>query len=283
MAAKAPDYDAYQTSFHEAFRVELYQILDALPIPPGGHVIDVPCGNGFYSRRLAQRLGAGERFTAVDAGDEYLRLTREAVKGTAADVEIRKADAYNLPYANGAFDLVWCAQSLISLDPDRALREMFRVTKRDGVVAILEVDEFHHVLLPWPTELEAALSLAVHAVSVQRYGDGKKLAPIRGLRRRLKNASFQSISRMTYSFDRAAPFDPLTRAFLTHHVEFLRSLAYSHLPGPMQTLFDRVTDPEYADSLYRLPDAEMVCINALYLACPASKESHALLTHQAPS
>ena len=220
MAAGAPDYDAYQTSFHEAFRAELYQILDALPIPPASNVIDVPCGNGFYSRRLAQRLGAGGRFTGVDAGDEYLRLTREAVKGTAANVEVRKADAYNLPYDKGAFDLVWCAQSLISLDPDRALGELFRVTKCNGVVAILEVDEFHHVLLPWPTELEAALSLAVHAVSVQRYGDGKKLAPVRGLRKLLKKASFQSIKRRTYSFDRAAPFDPRTSAFLTYHVEF---------------------------------------------------------------
>lgn len=44
-------------------------------------------------------------------------------------------------------------------------------------VAILEVDEFHHVLLPWPVELEAVLPQAVLAACLRRYGDGAKLSP----------------------------------------------------------------------------------------------------------
>ncbi|OWK35296.1 class I SAM-dependent methyltransferase [Fimbriiglobus ruber] len=266
MADQASDYDAYQESFHKAFRAELQGILDALPIPGDGDVLDVPCGNGFYTRRLTERMGPGGRLTAVDASGEYLRRAREAVAGSKAEVKVRKANAYKLPFPDGTFDLVWCAQSLISLDPDRAVREMFRVVKRSGVVAILEVDEFHHVLLPLPVELEAAMPLAVQAASLERYGDGKKLAPARGLRRVLKNAKFRCVRRVTYPFDRAAPFDLHTTAFLKRHVDYLRSFAYPHLPAPMQAVFDRVTDPGKAKSLFRLTDAEVVCINAVYLA-----------------
>lgn len=270
MVRAAPDYDAYQGAFHEAFRAELYGILDTLPIPSGGHVLDVPCGDGFYSRRLVERLGPGERLTAVDVSEGSLGRTRKAVAGTRPHVVVQNADAYNLPFEDAALDLVWCAQSLISLDPLRALREMFRVVKRDGVVAILEVDEFHHVLLPWPGELEAALPSAVHAASVQKYGDGVKLAPTRKLRGIFGRAGFQAVHRVTYSFDRAAPFDRPTTTFLTRHLEHLRSFAYPFLPSGLQAVFDRTTDPDADNSLYHLPDAELICINAVYHARPSN-------------
>lgn len=270
MSANAPDYEAYQSAFHEAFRAELYAILDALPLASGGRALDVPCGNGFYTQHLAQRLEPGARLTAVDASDEYLRLTRAAVAESKASVVVQKADAYQLPLADATFDLVWCAQSLISLEPARAVREMFRVTRPDGVVAILEVDEFHHVLLPWPVKLEAAIPLAVRAASVQRYGDSAKLAPARKLRGILKEIGFADIRRVTYAFDRAAPLDQRTTSFLGHHFEHLRSMVYPHLTPALQTTFERMTDPDAAESLFRMLDAEVVCINAVYLARPGN-------------
>lgn len=231
-------------------------------------MIDVPCGNGFYSRRLAERPGV--RLTAVDSNEVYLQSARAATRA----VDVQKANAYELPFADESFDLVWCAQSLISLDPDRAVREMFRVVKPDGVVVVLEVDEFHRVLLPWPAELEAAIPRAVYDASVRKYGDAVKLAPARRLRAVLGRAGFESVRRVTYSFDRAAPFDPLTLTFLARHFEYLRSLVYEHLPVPMQELFDRATDAGAADSLFQA-NIELVCINAVYLACPSLRSEDA--------
>lgn len=235
-------------------------------MPAGGRALDAPCGNGFYSRRLVERFRG--RLTAIDSNDEYLRCTRDAV---GAGAEVVKADAYRLPFGDATFDLVWCAQSLISLDPGRALREMARAVKPDGVVAILEVDEFHRVLLPWPVELEAALPLAVRAASEQEYGDGAKTSPARRLRGVLKEAGFRSVRRVTYPFDRAAPFDPPATAFLGYHFEHLRAFVRPHLPRDLQKAFDRATDPESDDSLYRA-DVELVCINAVYLASPAPQK-----------
>ncbi len=270
MASQSIGYDAYQSSFHKAFQSELYGILNELPIRKGGSVLDVPCGNGFYSRRLIERLGPGQRLIAVDANDHYLRQARRALKEPAVDVQVKKADAYQLPFEDQTFDLVWCAQSLISLDPLRAVREMHRVTKRHGVTAILEVDEFHHVLLPWPVELEAALPLAIQKASVQRYGDGKKLAPVRKLRPVLAESGFDSVERITYAFDRGAPFDAATREFLEHHLAYLKSLAYPHLPRSKQGLFDRMADFDNPRSPFRSPGAELVCINAVYFAKPGA-------------
>jgi ubiquinone/menaquinone biosynthesis C-methylase UbiE len=146
-----PGYDGYQHAFHEAFRPELYAALDELPLPFGGSVLDVPCGDGFYAAHLVARAG---RLVAADASGAYLSLARESLADHAS-AEVRRADAYALPFADGTFDLVFSAQSLISLDnPAKAIREMVRVTKPRGHVAILECDQFHHVLLPLPPEQE---------------------------------------------------------------------------------------------------------------------------------
>lgn len=276
MSESVPAYDAAQSAFHRAFRPDLYRILDGLPLPAGGSALDVPCGNGFYTRRLAERVGRSGRVTAVDLSEAYLAQTRERLADLPepATADVRTADAYALPFPDAAFDLVWSAQSLISLDPLPAVREMFRVAKPDGTVAILEGDEYHHLLLPWPVELEAALPAAVLAASHEKYGDGTKLAPARRLRAVLKEAGFRSIRRRTYSADRAAPFDPATTEFLTEHLAQLRELVYPKLTARLRKQFDAVTDPDGKRSFFRRPDAELTCINAVFLASARSPRQH---------
>lgn len=266
MRTESEAAEAYQSSFHTAFRPELDRILNSLPIPAAATVLDVPCGNGFYSRRLAERLGVGGRLVAADVSDECLDRTRAELKGVGTPVEVIKADAYALPFPDDTFDVVWCAQSLISLDPGRAVREMYRVVKPAGLVAILEADEFHHVLLPWPAAVEAVMPAAIHAASVRKYGDGVKLSPTRRLRRVLRQCGFRSVRRDTYPAERAAPFDQPTTEFLAHHLRYLRSFAYPHLPASLRPAFDRTTDPDSPDSLFRLPDADLVLINVVYFA-----------------
>ncbi len=94
MATHTSDPEAYQSFFHEAFRPDLFRILDALPIPPGGNVLDVPCGNGFYCGHLAKRLDPSGHLTAVDTDAACLYQTQHALNSTDADsVTVRGAVA----------------------------------------------------------------------------------------------------------------------------------------------------------------------------------------------
>lgn len=255
-----PSYDAYQHAFHQAFQPELYAILDGLPLRPGSVVLDVPCGDGFYAQRLTERAG---HVAAVDSSPEYLSLARESLSGRHA--EAQQGDAYDLPFPADHFDLVWCAQSLISLDDaEAAVREMVRVLRPGGTLAVLEADEFHHVLLPWPVELEAQVYNALQQAARQRYGGGQRLAPARFVRGLLQNAGLRDIRRATHAADRAVPWGEWEGAFLSLHLDFLAQQALPHLPPTRRVGFEAQVNPESPDGLFRRPDAELTCINVVH-------------------
>jgi SAM-dependent methyltransferase len=268
-AAGLPPYHDYQSAFHDAFRAELYGAIDRLPLPPGARVLDAPCGDGFYTRRLAERAGREGRLTAVDLSDTYLAATAGALAGLSggAAVECTKADVYRLPFPDGAFDLAWCAQSLISLDDAAAaLRELARVVRPGGAVAVLESDEAHHVLLPWPVGLELALHRALLLASQRRYGSRAKLAPARRVPRLMRDAGLRGRRKITVAADRSAPWGEAEARFLRLYLEFLEDLVRPHLGAAEHEALLRLARPDSRDGLFARRDADLTCLSVIHVA-----------------
>ncbi len=104
-------------------------------------LLDVGCGPATVTVDLADRVGDG-RVVGVDASEAVLDSARElaAQRGTA-NISFQHANAYELPFADGTFDVVYAHQLLQHLsDPIGALREMRRVTKPGGLVAVRDAD-----------------------------------------------------------------------------------------------------------------------------------------------
>jgi ubiquinone/menaquinone biosynthesis C-methylase UbiE len=98
---------------------------------PGASLLDVGCGTGYFSRRLA---GQELKVTALDADAGMLDYAR------AKDVTVRylRGDALALPFEDCSFDHCTAITSLCFVtDPVRALREMLRVARQNVVLGLL--------------------------------------------------------------------------------------------------------------------------------------------------
>ncbi len=169
---------------------------------------------------------------------------------------------HHLPIPDDAFDVVWCAQSFYSLpDPVEALRLMERAARPGGIVAVLENDEFHHVLLPWPVEVELALRHAELASLIELSDKPRKFYVGRHLRRVFRAAGLVDCRHRTWTIDRQAPLDPDARAFFEGYLKDLRQKAESHLIPEIRDEFVRLAAPDSDAYLLDSPDFAVTCLN----------------------
>ena len=122
---------------------------------PGLSMTDVGCGPGTLTADLAARLAPG-RVTAIEVSEDVLDLARaEAAARRVSNVDFRVGDVTALDIPDGTFDVVHAHQVLQHVaDPVLALREMRRVCRRDGVVAVRDSDYAGFTWFPLVPELD---------------------------------------------------------------------------------------------------------------------------------
>jgi ubiquinone/menaquinone biosynthesis C-methylase UbiE len=126
---------------------------------PGLDLLDVGCGPGTITVGLAARVAHG-RVVGVDVSAEPLAEARAAAQRAEVEVAFEVGDVYALASADDSFDVVHAHQVLQHLtDPVAALREMARVCRPGGVVAVRDVDYGAFLTFPADPALDAWLDL----------------------------------------------------------------------------------------------------------------------------
>ncbi len=105
----------------------------------GQDLLDVGCGPGNITLDLAARVAPG-RVVGIDAALDVIETASEA-SDRPEQVTFAVGDVYALDAADASFDVVHAHQVLQHLtDPVAALREMRRVLRPGGVVAVRDSD-----------------------------------------------------------------------------------------------------------------------------------------------
>lgn len=259
-----PDYAPMLAAYHRAHADRLRDIVADLPLRPGDRALDMACGDGAYTLLLAERVGRRGRVLGVDIATAYLAVARRraAASAWAGSIAFQAGAIEGLPFADDTFDLVWCAQSLYSLpDPISTLHELRRITRPGGAVAILENDTLHHLVFPWPVELEMAVrraqlrTLQEGAGSIGKFFIGRQLCHAFDL------AGLHSCAIRPYTTVRRAPLSADERTFLTRYLSDLRECAWPHLELAARESFDLLINPDSALCLLDRPDFYVVYID----------------------
>ena len=133
---EAKHYDAWYRSKMGSFvdKAETDCALRLFKAKPGMKVLDIGCGTGNFSIKLA-RMGC--KVTGVDISAEMLKVAKDKARSQGLDIEFHLMDAYDLSFPDEYFDGVSSMAAFEFIpDPPRAMAEIFRVVKKGGRIVI---------------------------------------------------------------------------------------------------------------------------------------------------
>lgn len=152
-----------------------------LGIKDGERVLDVGCGEGRHSWEVCRRNDC--LVCALDMGEESMVKAGHVLRLMDAHGESRsrwallRGDAMRLPFRDACFDRVICSEVLEHLpDDEKGVRELARVLKDDGVLAI-SVPTYLTESIYWRLSRDYHSNPGGH---VRKYKAGELMASLRG-------------------------------------------------------------------------------------------------------
>jgi ubiquinone/menaquinone biosynthesis C-methylase UbiE len=116
------------------------RVLDRTGIQPGERVLELGPGPGTFTVEAARRTEPDGALVAADIQPKMIAdVERKAQAAGLINVETHIASAYELPLDDGSIDRAFLVTVLPEIpDRQRALTELRRVLKPDGVLSITE-------------------------------------------------------------------------------------------------------------------------------------------------
>src|SRR6266404_3661495 len=149
------------------------QTLALMALQPTDRVLDLGCGTGWASRRMARMASAGE-VVGLDVSDEMVHRA-EQTSQEIKNVRYVWGSAEKIPAPDNQFNKVLSVESFYYYDDQgQALDELRRVMAPEGKLFILiNLYKDNHYSLRWVTELKVpvqALSEAEYKALLERHG-----------------------------------------------------------------------------------------------------------------
>jgi ubiquinone/menaquinone biosynthesis C-methylase UbiE len=202
-------------------------LAEALELIPGERVVDVACGSGNGAIAAARRTLGGT--VGADYVPALLERGRERAAAERLEVEFVEADAQDLPFGDGEFDVAMSIfGAMFAPDQQKAADELLRVVKPggrigmanwtpDGAVGMMFKTIAEHA--PPPPGVESPLLWGTEERLRELFGDG--ISDLR-IESRMSRQPFRSAD---------------------HYIELFREYF-----GPTQTAYERV-GPEGEEAL----------------------------------
>lgn len=119
------------------------QYISKLHFPQAGRTLEIGCGTGAMARALIHKENFSGKVVGVDQSAAFIEAAERfaMAEGVGESVEFHVGDAHDLDFEDESFDVV-IAHTLVShiTDPQRVLREVVRVMRRGGSLAIFDGD-----------------------------------------------------------------------------------------------------------------------------------------------
>ncbi|MEZ4570213.1 MAG: methyltransferase domain-containing protein [Thermomicrobiales bacterium] len=250
---------------HRHFRAmaALYNsLLNEANLLPGDRVLDLGCGSGTHFEWISKMVGPEGKITGLESDQRNLGRARERIANAPYREQVDLVEGKltaPLPFDDNSFDIVWCAGSLQYVPtPVETIREMMRVVRPGGRVAVQDVEMTSMLLGPMPDELLMALksSLPRGFTSGDEHHDYVDWLVGHKLRSFFVKAGLREIRGLLRTRVYEPPFTEDERGFLEVAVPYLctESPGIQDLAYRQVVELQRLVDPESPAFLLDQPD-----------------------------
>lgn len=185
-------------------------LIENAGIGAGQSVLDIAGGSGEPSFTIAQRVGATGSLVCTDVVAEMVDGARsEAQRRGLTNVGFRQCAADSLPFENNSFDVVVCRFGIMFFpDPLAALREMLRVTKPAGVIALAVWGKTEHNPFYYLANDVLARHFGAPAPADPNAPGASRFAEPDSLARIIRQAGAIKVTERPFEFHMQAPISP---------------------------------------------------------------------------
>ncbi|MCG8411302.1 MAG: alpha/beta fold hydrolase [Bacteroidales bacterium] len=178
------------TRFQEKRTIQKYGAFFIPHLKEDMTLLDIGCGTGKMTYELAQYIPKG-KITGIDISEKQIESANSRIKkNKARNINFKTGNVLNLEYSDETFDVVWCHTLLMHLkEPVEALKEISRILKKGGFVAVSDGDWDSDIIFPRFQIIEARkyINSKILKESGTNLNHGKKNASL------LSDAGFQNI------------------------------------------------------------------------------------------
>jgi ubiquinone/menaquinone biosynthesis C-methylase UbiE len=134
--------NAFSTEEQRDFRNEANTVMDLARIVPGTTVADIGAGEGYYTVRLAERVGPRGRVLAQDIDRDALnRLAQRVLRERLDNVSLRLGTSDNPKLPENSFDRIFMVHMYHEVEEPYAFLWRLRPALRaGGQVVVVDVD-----------------------------------------------------------------------------------------------------------------------------------------------
>jgi ubiquinone/menaquinone biosynthesis C-methylase UbiE len=133
--ARAKTYDRY---FGFA-RWTQKKLVSFIKLENNPYLLDMACGTGWAVRYAANFMKGRGEFYGIDNSSKMIEQAK-AISANYKNINFQKANVEGLPFENDFFGYIVCSNAFHHFsNPDRVVKETYRVLKPGGKIYILDV------------------------------------------------------------------------------------------------------------------------------------------------
>ena len=224
--------------------------LNEAGLDEGAKVLDIGCGNGAITLRIAARAGAAGRVTGLDRDAGMIQIARAGAAAAGLEAEFRCVDVEGGESLGEGYDMVYVRLLLSHLgDPAAALVQFAAALRPGGVLAVEDVDFRGHFCHPASAAFERYLAWYEQAAILRGAdpGIGRRLpemlldSGLRGVKLRVVLPTFnEGAGKRMALLTLHGIRDAVLEAGIAGEEEFERTAgeleAFTHAPGSIMSL-----------------------------------------------